>query len=123
MSDSDVKAVEEYLARVPETARNTLNQVRATIRSAVPPEATEGLSYGMPAFRYKGALVGYAAHENHCGFYPMNPAVIVALKDELKSYETSKGAIRFAIDKPLPAKLLKKMVKMRIAENEQKKRR
>jgi len=115
--------VDEYLARVPEPARSTLNRIRAVIRSAVPPEATEVISYGMPAFRYKGALMGYAAFPNHCGLYPMDPAVIVAFRDELKGYETSKGAIRFPIDKPLPAGLVKKLVKARVAENERKKKR
>jgi uncharacterized protein YdhG (YjbR/CyaY superfamily) len=114
------KEVDEYLARVPEPARSTLNKIRAAIRSAVPAEATEGISYGMPAFRYKGPLVGYAASSNHCGLYPMNPAVIVAFRDELKGYETSKGTIRFPVDRPLPAALVKKLVKARVAENERK---
>jgi uncharacterized protein YdhG (YjbR/CyaY superfamily) len=116
------EGVDQYLARVPEPARSTLNQIRAVIRSAVPAEATEGISYGMPAFRYKGALLGYAAAANHCGLYPMNPAVIGALQEELKKYETSKGTIRFPVDKPLPAALVKKIVKMRVAENDARKR-
>jgi uncharacterized protein YdhG (YjbR/CyaY superfamily) len=115
--------VEKYLAAVPEPARSTLNKIRAAIRSAVPPEATEAISYGMPSFRYKGPLVGFAAFPNHCGFYPMNPAVIEAFKEELKGFETSKGTIRFPVDKPLSAALVKKLVKARIAENELKKRR
>lgn len=110
--------VEAYLAGVPEPARATLTKIREIIRSVVPAEATEGISYGMPAFRYKGPLVGYAAFPNHCGLYPMDPAVIEAFKDELKKYETSKGTIRFAVDKPLPAALVKKLVKARIAGNE-----
>ena len=116
----DVGAVEEYLAAVPEPARGTLLKIRATIRAAVPAAATEGISYGMPAFRYKGPLVGYAASQEHCGLYPMNPAVIVQFQDELKAYSTSKGTIRFAVDKPLPAALVKKIVKARVAENEAK---
>jgi uncharacterized protein YdhG (YjbR/CyaY superfamily) len=122
MKNAGLQDVEEYLARVPEPARTTLGKIRAMIRAAVPAEATEGISYGMPAFRYKGALLGYAAAANHCGLYPMNPAVIVALQDELKGYETSKGTIRFAVDKALPAALVKKIVKMRVAENEARKR-
>jgi uncharacterized protein YdhG (YjbR/CyaY superfamily) len=113
-----LQEVEAYLARVPEPARTTLQKIRATIRKAAPAEATEGISYGMPAFRYKGALLGYAAAANHCGLYPMNPAVIVALAAELTNYETSKGTIRFAVDKPLPAALVKKIVQMRVAEND-----
>lgn len=118
----DGKDVDEYLAAVAEPARTTLNKIRAIIRSAVPPEATEGISYGMPAFRYKGPLIGYAAFPNHCGLYPMDPAVIVAFKVELKNLETSKGAIRFPVDKPLPAALVRKIVKARIAANENKMR-
>ena len=117
------KDVDEYLAGVPEPARITLNRVRAAIRSAVPPEATEAISYRMPTFRYKGPLVGFAAFSNHCGLYPMSPSVMEVFKDELKESHTSKGTIRFPVDKPLPAALVKKLVKARIAENEHRKRR
>ena len=115
------KDVDEYLARVPEPARSTLNQVRVAIRSAAPPESTEAISYRMPTFRYKGPLMGFAAFPNHCGLYPMSPAVIEAFKNELKGYPTSKGAIRFPVDKPLPPALVKKLVKARVAEIERKK--
>jgi uncharacterized protein YdhG (YjbR/CyaY superfamily) len=116
------KTVDEYLAGVAEPARSTLNRVRATIRSAVPPEATEAISYGMPTFKYKGGLVAFAAFANHCSLFPMSGSVIEALKNELKDYFTSKGTIRFPVDKPLPAALVKKLVKARIAQNERKKR-
>ncbi len=118
-----VGAVNAYLARVPEPARSTLEKMRATIRSAVPAEATEALSYGMPAFRYKGALVAYAAFKNHCSFFPMQASLIDEMKEELKGYRTSKGTLQFAVDKPLPAALVKKMVKARVAGNEGKKSR
>jgi uncharacterized protein YdhG (YjbR/CyaY superfamily) len=116
------KDVDEYLARVPEPARGTLNKIRAVIRSVAPAEATEALSYGMPAFKYKGSLVGYAAFANHCSFFPMNSSLVDDFADELKAYPTSKGTIRFPIDKPLPAALVKKLVKARVSQNEQKKR-
>jgi uncharacterized protein YdhG (YjbR/CyaY superfamily) len=116
LSDS-VTGVEAYLAKVPEPARTTLQKVRATIRSVVPAEATEGLSYGMPAFRYKGALVAYAAFKDHCSFFPMQSSLLDEMKDELKNYRTSKGTLQFPQDEPLPAALLKKMVKLRVAEN------
>ena len=116
------KDVDEYLAGVPEPARSTLNRIRAVIRSAVPPEATEAISYRMPAFKYKGMLVWFAAFANHCSLFP-GASVIEAFKDELKGFPTSKGAIRFPADKPLPAVLVKKLVKARIAENEHRKRR
>lgn len=117
-ADSDGTAVEQYLAAVPEPARSTLSQVRAVIRATVPPEATEGISYGMPAFKYKGALVGFAAFPGHCGFYVMSGTLLEQFESDIKNYDTSKGAIRFPVDKPLPAALIKKLVKARIRENE-----
>ena len=120
-TEDEAAGVEAYLAKVPEPARTTLERVRATIRSAAPKEATECLSYGMPAFRFKGALVAYAAFKDHCSFFPMSAALIDTMKDELKGYRTSKGTLQFALDKPLPATLVKKMVKARVADNEQKK--
>lgn len=116
------KDVDEYLARVPEPARGTLNRIRAVIRSAAPPEATETISYQMPAFRYKGMLVWFAAFSSHCSLFP-GASVIEAFKDELKGFPTSKGGIRFPVDKPLPAALVKKLVKARVAENERRKQR
>lgn len=121
-ADTIAPDVEEYLAGVPEPARGTLNRVRAAIRSAAP-EATEAISYRIPTFKYKGPLVGFAAFSNHCSLFPMNPAVIEAFKNELKDFDTSKGTIRFPVDKPLPAALVKKLVKARIAENEYKNQR
>src|SRR6266567_9364433 len=117
------RTVDEYLAGVPEPARSTLNKVRAAIRSVVPPEATEAISYRIPAFKYKGPLVGFAAFPNHCSFFPMSSSVIEAFKNELKDFHTSKGTIRFPVDKPLSAALVKKLVKARIAQNEAKKQR
>jgi uncharacterized protein YdhG (YjbR/CyaY superfamily) len=122
-TDDGSKDVDKYLAAVSEPARSTLNTIRATIRSAVPPEATEGISYGIPVFKYKGALVWFAAFSKHCSFFPGSLAVIAAFKNELKDCQTSKGTIRFPVDRPLPVTLVKKLVKARIAENERKKRR
>ena len=111
------KTVDEYLARVPEPARTTLNKIRAVIRSVVPAEATESISYGVPTFKYKGPVIWFAAFSKHCSVFP-TAAVIEQFKDELKAYTTSKGTIQFPLDKPLPAALVKKMVKARIAEIE-----
>ena len=116
------KTVDEYLARVPEPARTTLNEVRATIRSVVPAEATEAISYGVPCFQYKGPVIWFAAFSNHCSVFP-TASVIEKFKNELKAYPTSKGTIQFRVGKPLPAALLKKMVKARLAEIENKKKR
>jgi uncharacterized protein YdhG (YjbR/CyaY superfamily) len=116
------KNVDEYLAGAPEPARSTLNKLRAAIRSAVPPEATETISYRIPAFKDKGVLVWFAAFSNHCSLFP-TASVIEAFKDELKGFSTSKGTIHFPTDKPLPIALIKKLVKARVAQNESKKRR
>jgi uncharacterized protein YdhG (YjbR/CyaY superfamily) len=116
------KNVDEYLAGVPEPARSALNKIRAAIRSAAPPEATETISYRMPAFKYKGVLVWFGAFSNHCSLFP-TAAVIEAFKDELTGYSTSKGTIHFPTDKPVPAALIKKLVKARVAQIESKKRR
>jgi uncharacterized protein YdhG (YjbR/CyaY superfamily) len=114
------QSVDEYLGRVPEPARSTLNKVRRAIRSVVPPQATEAISYGIPMFKYQGLLVGFAAFSKHCSLFPTSMAVMKAFKNELKGYQTSKGTIRFPVDKPLPAALVKKLVKARLAEKERK---
>ncbi|MGD0568906.1 MAG: DUF1801 domain-containing protein [Candidatus Sulfotelmatobacter sp.] len=114
------KTVDEYLERVPEPARTTLNKIRALIRSVAPPEATESISYGIPTFKYRGMLASFAAFSDHCSLFP-GAGPTVEFKNELKNFQTSKGTIRFAPDKPLSAGLLKKLIKARIAENESKK--
>ncbi|MGC2556148.1 MAG: DUF1801 domain-containing protein [Candidatus Sulfotelmatobacter sp.] len=114
------KTVDEYLERVPEPSRTTLNKVRKVIRSVAPPEATEGISYGIPTFKYKGMLASFAAFSDHCSLFP-GAGPTIEFKNELKNFQTSKGTIRFAPDKPLPVALLRKLVKARIAENERKK--
>ena len=115
------KDIDEYLAGVPEPARSTLNKIRAMIRSAAPPEATEKISYRIPAFEYKGMLVWFAAFSDHCSFFPTS-SMIEKFKDDLKEYVISKGTIQFPVAKPLPATLVKKLVKARVAENEKKSR-
>jgi len=119
---SPPKNIDEYLARVAEPARSTLNKIRAAIRSAVPPEATETISYGIPAFKHKQVLVWFAAFSKHCSLFP-TASVIEAFKKELKGFTISKGTIQFPTDKPLPASLVKKLVKARVAQIESKKRR
>jgi uncharacterized protein YdhG (YjbR/CyaY superfamily) len=116
------KNVDEYLAGVPEPARTTLQKIRAVIRSAVPREASEIISYRMPAFKHNGVLVWFAAFSKHCSLFP-TASVIEELKNELKGYATSKGTIQFPVDKPLPAALLRKLVKTRVAQMESKNRR
>jgi uncharacterized protein YdhG (YjbR/CyaY superfamily) len=115
--------VDKYLAKVPQPARATLQKIRATIRSAAPKESTEAISYGIPAFRYNGMLVAYAAFANHCSFFPASGELLKEFAHELRDYPCSKGTIRFAADKPLPAVLIRKIVKARVAKNEAKKKR
>lgn len=117
------KNVDEYLAGVPEPARSTLEKIRAMIRSAAPAEATEAISYGMPTFQCDGPLVGFAAFTGHCSLFVMSGTLLEGFKKELKGFSTSKGGVRFPVDKPLPAALVKKLVKARIAQNAKKKRR
>jgi uncharacterized protein YdhG (YjbR/CyaY superfamily) len=121
-ANSAPENVDEYLADVPEPARSTLHKMRAAIRSVVPPEATETISYGIPAFKHNGVLVWFAAFSNHCSLFP-TASVIESFKNELKGFSTSKGTIHFPTDKPLPIALVKKLVKARVAQNESKKRR
>jgi len=121
-SNGAPKNIDEYLAGVPEPARGTLNKIRAVIRSAVPPEATEAISYGIPTFKYKGPLVWFAAFSNHCSLFP-TASVIDAFKNELKGFSTSKGTIHFTTDKPLPTALVKILLKARVAQIKSKKQR
>ena len=111
------RSVDDYLSRVPEPARTTLNQVRETIHSVVPAGTEEVISYGIPAFKYKKVLVWYAAFADHCSLFP-TASVIAKFRDELKGYKLAKGTIQFPVDKPFPASLLRKMIKARLAELE-----
>lgn len=111
-----VKTIDDYLAKLPEAQRTALEKLRHTILDAAP-EATELISYQVPAFKYEGMLVGMGAAKNHCAFYIMSTAVIAAFKEELAAYDTSPGTIRFQPEKPLPVVLVKKLVKARIKEN------
>jgi uncharacterized protein YdhG (YjbR/CyaY superfamily) len=108
------RTMNEYLARVDEPARGTLQKMRKAILAAAPRGTTEVISYGIPAFKWKQVLVWMAAFRGHCSFFP-TAAVIEEFKDELKGYKLAKGTIQFPVDKPLPAALVKKMVKARVA--------
>ena len=112
--------IEGYLADLPEEARAMMETLRKAIRS-VAPDATESMSYQMPTFNYRGPLVALAAWKNHCGFYTMSNAVRAAFKDELKPYEAprTKSTIHFPLGKPPPVTLIKKIVKARMKENEE----
>src|SRR6266508_3845676 len=114
---TEPKTIDDYLAALSDDKRAALEKLRKTIRAAAP-KAEECISYQLPAFRLNGRmLVGFGAAAKHCAFYPMSSSIVEAYKDELKDYDTSKGTIRFQADKPLPAALVRKLVKARIAEN------
>ena len=110
------KTIDEYLATLSDVQRAALQKLRKTIKAAAP-KAEECISYQIPAFRQNGMLVGFRATANHCSFFLMSSTTVEAHKDELKNYDTSKGTIRFQPDDPLPAGLVRKLVKARIAEN------
>lgn len=116
-SGKAAKTVDEYLARTLEPARSTLQHVRKVIKSVVPKETTEVISYGIPMLKFNGMLVGYAAFAKHCSLFPTGSGVIEKFAKELKGYRTSRGTIQFPSDKPLPDALLKKIVRQRVKEN------
>ena len=111
--------VEEYLNDVPADKLAVLEKLRKTIRSVVP-KAEEYISYDMPTFKYYGPLVSYAAFKEHCSLFPWNSTLIKKFAGELKNYKTSKGTIQFTVEKPLPIPLIKKLIKERVKENEEK---
>ena len=111
------KDIDEYLAAVPKPARGALQAMRSAIRSALPAEAVETISYRIPAFRYGGVVVWFAAFSDHCSLFP-TAAIVEAFKKDLKDYSTSKGTVHFPLDRPLPLALIKKMVKARVAQME-----
>jgi uncharacterized protein YdhG (YjbR/CyaY superfamily) len=110
------KTIDDYLSTLPAEQRAALERVRKAIRAAAP-DAEECINYGVPAFRLDGKCIGgFGASKQHCSYYPMSGDVVAALRQDLTKYETSKGAIHFAAAKPLPAALVKKLVKARMAE-------
>ncbi len=112
------QTIDEYLASVCADQRAALEKLRTIIRSAAP-KADECISYGLAAFRLGGKpLVAFGASANHCAFFPMDSTTVAAHKDELKGFDTSKGTIRFQPEKPLPAALVRKLVRARVAQNE-----
>lgn len=109
--------VEAYLAAVPEPMRGALEDLRTAIRAAAP-GATETIAYRMPAFRENGrTLVSYAAFKDHCSLFPMSLGVIASLSDELKPYRSGRGTLRFVPERPIPAALVRTVVRARVAEH------
>mgnify|MGYP006266729853 CR=1 FL=1 len=110
------KSVDEYLAAVPPSMRTALQDLRKTIRSAAP-EAVEVISYRMPAFRQDGALVFFAAFEDHCSFFPGSVATARKFAAELKPFAAGEGTVHFTPEHPLPSALVTRIVKARVVEN------
>lgn len=111
--------IDDYLANLDEPKRATLQQLRGSIHGIVP-EAEEGIAYGTPAFRLHGKVVaGFAAFKNHLSYLPHSGSVLAQLPDEVAGYVTSKGALQFPIDKPLPKALVKKLIAVRLREVDQ----
>lgn len=114
-----IKNIDEYLMYLPEKQRLVLEEVRQVIKETAP-EAEEVISYGMPAFKYHGALVYFGAFKNHCSFFSGNATLMAKMYPELKAFKTSKGTLQFTPENPLPADLIKKIVLERMMENEEK---
>ena len=117
--DIPIKDIDTYIANQPEKVRVVLEKLRHTIKKAAP-DAEEVISYQMPAFKYHGMLVYFAAFKNHCSFFPGNAGLVLSMRDELKVYKTAKGTIQFTVEKPLPGVLVTKIVKARVKENVEK---
>ena len=113
------ETIDEYIATFPEDIQDILEKMRKVIQEAAP-EAEEAISYGMPTFKLHGNLVHFAAYKNHIGFYPA-PSGIEAFKEEISEYKSSKGAVQFPLDKPIPYDLVEKIVIFRVKENLEKK--
>lgn len=115
MQTTKFNNVDEYIAGFPEETQNLLKKLRVTIKKAAP-EAEEVISYNMPAFKYKGILVYFAAYKNHIGFYPTSTGIKI-FQNDLKEYHVTKGTIQFTLNKPIPIELVTKIVKFRVNEN------
>ena len=117
MKETTPTSVDEYLSRLPPEQRATLQKVREAIMAAAP-EAAEVISYAMPAYKYHGNLIYFAAAKKHCALYGVSDAVVERYKDELAPFRGKDSTLRFTPEKPMPAALIKKLVKARMKENE-----
>lgn len=115
ISKKTPKNIDDYVGRFPEEVQKRLQTMRSAIQRAAA-NATETISYGIPAFELNGKLVWFAAFKNHIGLYPRKTAM-VAFKKELSRYKTAKGSVQFPLDEPLPVGLVSRMVKFRVKEN------
>jgi uncharacterized protein YdhG (YjbR/CyaY superfamily) len=119
MEKLPVKNIDEYMVSQPENVRETLENLRQIIRETAP-EAEEVISYGIPAYKYHGMLVYFAAYKKHCSLFGGTGSLTEEMKEELKAYKTSKGTIQFTVEKPLPDELVRHIVKFRMKQNVEK---
>ena len=110
--------IDAYISGFPDAVQKLLQEVRSTVKKAAP-QATEVISYGMPAFKQDGMLVYFAAFKKHIGFYPI-PSGITAFQEELSAFRCTKGSVHFPLDKPLPVELISRIVTYRLSENRKK---
>jgi uncharacterized protein YdhG (YjbR/CyaY superfamily) len=119
MEKLQAKTIDEYLAFQPEKVMEVLENLRQIIRETAP-EAEEVISYGIPAYKYHGMLVYFAAYKKHCSLFAGNGALTEQIQEELKAYKTSKGTIQFTVEKPLPDELVREIVRIRVKQNVEK---
>lgn len=117
-SKRQFQTIDEYISSFPKSVQDVLEKLREAIRESAP-EADETISYGMPAFKFNGNLVYFAAYKDHVGFYPTSSG-ISAFEKELSQYKIAKGTVRFPIDEPIPFDMVKRIVKFRVEENKAK---
>jgi uncharacterized protein YdhG (YjbR/CyaY superfamily) len=115
------KTVPEYLAQIPPKQRAAIDKLRKAIQAAAP-KAVEGISYGIPIYKLGKMLVGYGVADKHLAFYACSNSVLKDFEDDIEKFDTSMGTIRFQPEKPIPAALVKRIVKARIVENLEKAR-
>jgi uncharacterized protein YdhG (YjbR/CyaY superfamily) len=116
MEKLPIKSIDDYMVLQPEKVREILENLRQIIRETAP-EAEEVISYGIPAYKYHGMLVYFAAYKKHCSLFGGNGSLTEEMKEELKAYKTSKGTIQFTVEKPLPDELVRHIVKYRMQQN------
>ena len=118
MEGNNIKSIDDYILQFPDEVQKILESLRKVIQEAAP-EAKEKISYQMPTFYFYGNLVHFAAHKKHIGFYP-TASGIATFKEKISAYKSSKGAVQFPLDMPLPFELISEIVTFRVAENSKK---
>ena len=116
--NTEIKTIDDYITEFADPVQKLLRQMHSVIKEEAP-EATEAISYAMPTFKLNGNLVHFAGYKSHIGLYPA-PSGILAFEKELTGFKTSKGAIQFPLDNPLPVELIRKIVRFRVKENREK---